>query len=90
MVEVKKADLKEALVIKFDGINFGAMDLEKAKALRDELNRYFAEPEYVECECDASPCFPTLTIKIKGEGPAILDNHSYDPSLRQSVFTFSL
>ena len=30
MVEVKKADLKEALVIKFDGINFGAMDLEKA------------------------------------------------------------
>ena len=88
MVEVKKADLKEALVIKFDGINFGAMDLEKAKALRDELNSYFAEPEYVECECDAGPCLPTLTIKIKGVGPAILYNHSYDPSLRQSVFTF--
>jgi hypothetical protein len=88
MVEVKKADLKEALVIKFDGINFGAMDLEKAKALRDELNRYFAEPEYVECECDAGPCPLTLEIKIKGEGPVELKYATYDPLLRQSVFTF--
>jgi len=85
MVEVKKADLKEALVIKFDGINFGAMDLEKAKALRDELNSYFTEPEE-ECVCDDCPF--TIEVKVKGGGPAILQDVKYDPLLQQSVFTF--
>ena len=81
MVEVKKADLKEALVIKFDGINFGVMDLEKARALRDELIKYFGVPDVGSLSLD---------IKINGDGPATLQSVSYDPLSRQSEFVFTL
>ena len=102
MVEVKKADLKEALVIKFDGINFGAMDLEKAKALRDELNRYFdgmddTKTHIIKMNLPLTGGMPVaqielsgafLTVKITGVGRANLLDSEYDPLLQKNVFTF--
>lgn len=93
--EVQKAELKEALVLKFDGINFGVIDLEKARALRDELDSYFDHADgtiTIKHQAGLGPiprAAPTLKIKMDGDGPAELQSVSYDPLSDQSEFVFT-
>lgn len=94
--EVQKAELKEALVLKFDGINFGVIDLEKARALRDELNSYFDQADRtitIKHQAGLGPIpSKAVTLKIKVDGQESLMCHAaaYDPLSDQTEFVFTL